>query len=1134
MDGKHKLAAKKIIKITAWIVGGFFALLAVALCALVWIMTPSRLTPLAQKEANSYLNAKVRIGRMELTAWSTFPDITLDVKDLSIVSKSLGKLSAGERAQLPANADSLIEFKSLHAGVNVFKLLIGSFSLKDLSLDGLNLNIVASRTVGNYDIFPPSKEPADTTPTKLPNIYWNRLSITNCRSITYYSASDSLNIHLAPVEASLDNVDGDAYHLVLKGKIDYSMYGMQFAHQAPYSFDGNIDWKSKKFLTFGIENLKVKILDMPATINAHLAMDDVPVIDKIDVNLGPVRLASVVPQLPQEYQDLFANISTNVRANLKLHLTKPYDIDKDYMPTVDATLVIPDSYLQTLNGKNRLNHLAMNADVALDGKKPDQSRITLNSLILSGASVNLTVKGVIENFFSDAHLKGSLVGKANLGRLIQVFDLPVNFAVKGDMTANTTFDVHASDFTANTFQRMKLGGTMNLNDFCFSSPTDTMRFYVRNARIAFGDNEHLLGASAYSGMLRFSAAIDTMSAIIPGMLFTAVGSNIGAGCSGSPAQLMDTTRITPFGGKLTATRIQIDQPGNTRIKVSDINCNADLNRFKGYASVPMMHFDAKVGKISYHAPTMAANLHDGHLNIFAHITPKPAHSRLDDRIDAFRREHPRMSNDVLLANMNGMNGMGDDRRVLDMSVGDDVKNMLLRWRLHGTLTSTKGKIYTPYFPLKNRLTNINLAFSTDSLIFHNVDYRVGHTKLNVKGGVHNLRTTLLGGNRRPLDLRFVVVADTINVNQLIKAGYDGMAYSAKASGLAPTTKSTTDTVFAAFIIPGNIDATVLLRSHNVIYADVLMQDFNGDLLMHDGVANLRNLHAVTDIGSANFNAMYAAPDSKNIKVAFDMGMRNIQVAKFLHLMPAVDSIMPLLNSVDGVINADMAATSNLDSEMNVMIPTLKAAVKLSGDSLVFMDAQTFHKIAKMLLFKHKDRNMIDNMTVQLLIDNSELQLYPFMFDVDRYKLGVLGHNDFNLNYRYHVSVLKSPIPFKFGINIFGTPAKMHFRFGGAKFKNNMQYERTMIVDTTRINLRQQMRIAFRRGRKVALNSNLRVNSRPEYNKNMDLDDDVSPIDSLHMIAGGYIDPPPAPAIPLSSSMRQAATTYTKGKARRKR
>ena len=40
-----------------------------------------------------------------------------------------------------------------------------------------------------------------------------------------------------------------------------------------------------------------------------------------------------------------------------------------------------------------------------------------------------------------------------------------------------------------------------------------------------------------------------------------------------------------------------------------------------------------------------------------------------------------------------------------------------------------------------------------------------------------------------------------------------------------------------------------------------------------------------------------------------------------------------------------------------------------------------------------------------------------------------------MSFDYHISVLKSPIPFRLGVNIFGTLDKFKFRIGRARYKS---------------------------------------------------------------------------------------------------
>ncbi|MDE6715817.1 MAG: hypothetical protein K2J74_04955, partial [Muribaculaceae bacterium] len=148
-------------------------------------------------------------------------------------------------------------------------------------------------------------------------------------------------------------------------------------------------------------------------------------------------------------------------------------------------------------------------------------------------------------------------------------------------------------------------------------------------------------------------------------------------------------------------------------------------------------------------------------------------------------------------------------------------------------------------------------------------------------------------------------------------------------------------------------------------------------------------------------------------------------------------------------------------------------------------------------------------------------LFPFTFEMDRYKVGVMGRNDLDFNMDYHISVLKSPIPFKFGLNISGSPEKMKFRLGKAKYKDGNSAEVRQLVEKARVNLRTEIENAFRRGSEAALNSRLDIDNRAvrQYTRTDLGDDKLSASDSIQMIKQGLIEAPIQPE-PVKSNKKK--------------
>ena len=120
------------------------------------------------------------------------------------------------------------------------------------------------------------------------------------------------------------------------------------------------------------------------------------------------------------------------------------------------------------------------------------------------------------------------------------------------------------------------------------------------------------------------------------------------------------------------------------------------------------------------------------------------------------------------------------------------------------------------------------------------------------------------------------------------------------------------------------------------------------------------------------------------------------------------------------------------------------------------------QISKKFLFKNKERNLIDSIAVNISVADGNVTVYPFVIEMDRYRAAVGGTQDMDMNFDYHISVLKSPIPIKFGLNIRGNLDDMKFGIGKAKYKNAVTPVEIRKVDSTIVNMGQQIVQDFRK------------------------------------------------------------------------
>ena len=77
--------------------------------------------------------------------------------------------------------------------------------------------------------------------------------------------------------------------------------------------------------------------------------------------------------------------------------------------------------------------------------------------------------------------------------------------------------------------------------------------------------------------------------------------------------------------------------------------------------------------------------------------------------------------------------------------------------------------------------------------------------------------------------------------------------------------------------------------------------------------------------------------------------------------------------------------------------------------------------------------------------------------MDRYKAAIAGKHNLDMSFNYHISILKSPVPFKMGINITGNLEDYKIRLGKAKLKDLTATTRTEAVDSTSLSILKQIR-----------------------------------------------------------------------------
>jgi hypothetical protein len=359
-----------------------------------------------------------------------------------------------------------------------------------------------------------------------------------------------------------------------------------------------------------------------------------------------------------------------------------------------------------------------------------------------------------------------------------------------------------------------------------------------------------------------------------------------------------------------------------------------------------------------------------------------------------------------------------------------------------------------------------------------LDIRIGNSDMQLIGTVENALPYLNKKGVIKTNIKFT--SNNLDINQLMRISEAGSSVKVRADldvenpehieaikQSAPI--DTTPPVLKAFMLPTDIFAHFETNIKKASFGKLELDNVNGSVNLADGALILQELGVLANKKSRmKLTAIYRTPKINDVFVGIRYHLMGVDLKDLQEIVPEVDTILPMLRSFEGKVDFHIAAQTYLDSFYNVKYSTLRASSSIHGENLVLMDNSTFSEIAKTLRFKQKDRNLIDSLSVEFIVFKNQIELYPFLVHMDRYKVAIGGLHKLDMNVNYHVSLLSSPVPFSVGVDIKGNmddviarPIK-HISVVKPKYAATFIPEKRGAVQSAEEEIRDQIRAALRK------------------------------------------------------------------------
>jgi hypothetical protein len=671
------------------------------------------------------------------------------------------------------------------------------------------------------------------------------------------------------------------------------------------------------------------------------------------------------------------------------------------MPFMDIHMTMAGGTLEYEGLPFPLKDIAGDIHFYSDSVNGRASHLHISSFEAKAPNSSFKTRGKVNHLFSDMHY--NLITDANV--LIDDFrsfiPCDVYLSPGGRITGQLNTDFTLSQATIMELDKMKISGSAFFSDF--SITYDSISMSADNARIDFSiPNPHASGINTSFAFAKIASG------------------NLSA------------AKTDDFNTSLKNTHIYIEMSDlrDTTV-IPDLFCTFSMDSLHAHTDTISVAIDKPYGNFSV-SPVSGA----------------PGQS-------AIRFAYTSYS---LAAHM-GKNSVSIDELTLKTDILNDNNqdDIFRQWLVKGSAEMNNGSVYMPALSQLVEIPSINMDFDPETLNIHEGNIKMGQSDFALTGVLSNVSSWLLSDSI--LTGNFSFTSGTTDLAQLMTLT-SGIGMEAETAGEDPSQSGTENSASGPYMVPRGVDILLKANVRQAVMGADTITNILGDVRVSDGILLLDGLTFTTPAADMQLTAMYRTPRKNHLFLGLDYHMLDVEISRLLEMLPDIDTLMPMLRSFGGTGEFHIAVETYLDSLYNIKKSTLRGVSSIRGEDLVLMDGETFSEIAQTLRFSKKAENRVDSLSAEFTIFREEIDIYPFLMVMDRYKVVVGGRHNFDMSFDYHISLVESPLPVRLGINIGGTMEQLQYRLARPQYAEFYRPASRRAVESRQLEFREMIREAL--------------------------------------------------------------------------
>lgn len=447
----------------------------IVLMAVIPLLFQSQAAGLVKKQINKQLNATVNFEGVSLNLFEHFPNITVNVNNLSVVNKE------------PFKGDTLLTLQQFEASVDLWSVIAGDkMKINTISLDRPSVFLYVKKdSTANYLIAKEKPEEEKKEASNF-NIGISSYSISSA-NIAYIDETSGIKAFISNLNhTGKGDFSSDLFDLATRTVIDaltLEMNGIPYLNRVKLDFDMNLgaDLPRK---TFRMKENTLSLNDLKLTFGgmARMEPDSSYYIDMTFASKDN-QFKSIISLIPQVYSKDFESARSSGSMSLKGMVKGVYN--KDRVPAMDISLNVKDGSLQYSKLPSRLQNVNADMKVSNPGGSADATLIDLRKLHFDLGNDPFDMRLLLKTPKSSPYVETAAKGKLNLGTIKNAIALKDVRNLAGLIDADFQAKGNLAAIQAKRPENINASGRLDLSGFLFEGKQLKEAVKIPRARLVF-------------------------------------------------------------------------------------------------------------------------------------------------------------------------------------------------------------------------------------------------------------------------------------------------------------------------------------------------------------------------------------------------------------------------------------------------------------------------------------------------------------------------------------------------------------------------------------------------------------------------------------------------------------------------